>query len=294
LIEPTSHPSHLKKSGFPPSREGHALVKQRWVANTNASCIDPNLIPPLHTRCQRAAICASEFSNMSFPALTRRTLLQFLPLTSLMALGGCTAPRDIRARMSLQVATPEGSAVGASVWETRVSIDNVPLKGLGFPIHSKVRGEAVVVDLGQRGLLFMLMTNDPRRPRSIGGLLEVVLRFFPTQDVTYEYFDALKKRRPEYAMDFSSLPMLVRFADLNDPKTVERVDPANLEASFGPGVKLESAIIEITDAPVTTGIEKRLNWIGVFPEPSLFPSGDPLHPPFAKTIHHGDFRRGQQ
>ena len=58
-----------------------------------------------------------------------------------------------------------------------------------------------------------------------------------------------------------SLPMLVRFGDLNDPKSVERADPEHLDASFGPGVKLARATVQLTDEPVTMGIEKRLGWV---------------------------------
>ena len=58
------------------------------------------------------------------------------------------------------------------------------------------------------------------------------------------------------------LPLLVRFRDINDPRTVERVDANDLAASFGPGVYLKRATIEITRDPVTTGIEKRLAWLG--------------------------------
>jgi hypothetical protein len=69
------------------------------------------------------------------------------------------------------------------------------------------------------------------------------------------------------------LPLLVRFRDISDPKTVEKVDPANLAASFGAGVKLTRATIEtvpsgywpfnlfgIGGSPVTRGIEARLPW----------------------------------
>ncbi|MEN9924232.1 MAG: hypothetical protein RL268_358 [Pseudomonadota bacterium] len=54
------------------------------------------------------------------------------------------------------------------------------------------------------------------------------------------------------------LPMLVRFADLRDPKTVERVDPKDLAKSFGPGVQLTRITIAMTDEAVTVGIEERL------------------------------------
>ena len=68
--------------------------------------------------------------------------------------------------------------------------------------------------------------------------------------------------------------MLVRFRDTNDPMTVERVDPFDLGKSFGAGVKLERATLEIVHGgiwpfnhygimgePVTTGIYKRLLWL---------------------------------
>lgn len=60
------------------------------------------------------------------------------------------------------------------------------------------------------------------------------------------------------AKDISSYPMLVTFGDLDDPTSVERVDPDDLAASFGEGVALKRITVQITDDPVTTGIEGRL------------------------------------
>jgi hypothetical protein len=50
----------------------------------------------------------------------------------------------------------------------------------------------------------------------------------------------------------------VTFGDIKDPTSVARVDPDDLAASFGAGVKLKAITVEITDDAVTTGIEKRL------------------------------------
>ncbi|WP_066268991.1 hypothetical protein [Blastomonas sp. CCH3-A3] len=61
--------------------------------------------------------------------------------------------------------------------------------------------------------------------------------------------------------DMPARPMLVRFRDINDPTTVERVDPDALAASFGEGVKLRRVTVQLTDDPVTKGIEKRLKWL---------------------------------
>ena len=55
--------------------------------------------------------------------------------------------------------------------------------------------------------------------------------------------------------------MLVTFADRDDPTSVARVDPDDLAASFGEGVKLRRITVQLTDDPVTSGIEERLGWL---------------------------------
>jgi len=55
---------------------------------------------------------------------------------------------------------------------------------------------------------------------------------------------------------------MVTFDDITDPATVRRVDPADLAASFGPGVSLKAVTLEITRAPVTEGrVEAVLEWL---------------------------------
>ena len=92
-------------------------------------------------------------------------------------------------------------------------------------------------------------------------------------------------------------PLLVTFADPADPTSVQRVDPANLAASFGPGVTLKRITVEVTNDPVTTGIEKRLGWLGTqrgallnIPVSEYPPLGTPL--PFAASITEGAFSQG--
>ena len=55
--------------------------------------------------------------------------------------------------------------------------------------------------------------------------------------------------------------MLVTFGDLSDPTSVAEVDPDDLAATFGEGVRLKRITVQLTDDPVTTGIEKRLAWL---------------------------------
>jgi hypothetical protein len=58
-------------------------------------------------------------------------------------------------------------------------------------------------------------------------------------------------------------PLLVTFTDMQDPTSVTRVDPANLAASFGTGVRLKRIEVEVTDDDVTTGIGETLQTIGI-------------------------------
>jgi hypothetical protein len=48
-------------------------------------------------------------------------------------------------------------------------------------------------------------------------------------------------------------PMLVTFDDITRPETVRRVDPEDLAAMFGEGVRLKAVTLEITDEVVTEG-----------------------------------------
>jgi hypothetical protein len=55
-------------------------------------------------------------------------------------------------------------------------------------------------------------------------------------------------------------PMLVTFGDIDDPTSVQRVDPENLAATFGAGVRLKRITLTITDDPLTEKIEGVLGW----------------------------------
>ena len=47
--------------------------------------------------------------------------------------------------------------------------------------------------------------------------------------------------------------MLVTFDDISKPETVRRVNPADLAAVFGEGVRLKAVTLEITEEAVTEG-----------------------------------------
>ncbi len=96
------------------------------------------------------------------------------------------------------------------------------------------------------------------------------------------------------SLDFATrYPILVTFDDITKPETVRQVDPKNLAAVFGEGVRLKAVKLEITEEAVTEGrVEGVLGWLGPYPEPHLIPGdGRSSAAPFGMTVSHGDFIR---
>jgi hypothetical protein len=172
-------------------------------------------------------------------------------------------------------------------------------------------GGAFPVDLGARGTLFVLLVGDSKRqqpeshrddhhysPRNAGqAALVEYFKFYvsglPNGLGAKFKINAFANSRTSVDLAPNALPMLVRFRDVGDPKSVELVDPDHLDASFGPGVKILGAKAEITNEPITTGIETRLRWLkGSYGERFLFEEviGQPVDQiPPERLLTYGDF-----
>jgi hypothetical protein len=153
-------------------------------------------------------------------------------------------------KTTVTVMTPEGERGGSAVLQVSWK-DNPDLFPDAPHLHYDVRGEAAVVDLGNGKYLFALIKGAERRGLALFGGREELPRFtnslFPLVKATAESRGESREVPPEYR------PLLVTFADINDPASVDRVDPDDLAASFGPGYALSSITLAITDEPVTKG-----------------------------------------
>lgn len=229
-------------------------------------------------------------------------------------LSGCgTALPDYRYRLTVEVETPEELKTGSSVIEVSTSTTSsisIPSPGA---VRHRLSGEAVTIDLGQHGTLFALLRSDVDVDWATNLLFRLAPEVAAVRDENGRYdsdasfrarYEAMLQNRRLIVLpktfhhirvlrDMPARPMLVRFRDTSDPKTVERVDPDDLAASFGEGVKLRRVTVQLTDDPVTTGIKKRLGWLGEYPEPSLNPSHSPSDWSLPATLHHGDFLIGK-
>jgi hypothetical protein len=210
-------------------------------------------------------------------------------------------PKPIRYRLTLEVEDNGTVHTGSGVIESRW-YNQIFMKDLanGTPWTVQTRGEAVTVDLGSRGLLFALLTGVERKARGAVGSHKtyfapdpqqiMLMQFSPVGQgsMTTEILEDISHRRDVVNMPFADLPMLVRFRDINDPLTIEPVNPNDLAASFGPGVKLRSATIAITDEPVTVGIEEKLGWLKSS-KGGYLPHNDASSARFVGILHAGMF-----
>jgi hypothetical protein len=163
-----------------------------------------------------------------------------------------------RYKMTVEVETPEGLKTGSAVREVTVH-HGLKLTPEMLP-QVDLKGEAVVVDLGKRGVLFALLKGGVQG-EDYGS------------DILFYVFPRGSEKKGKKTLTVTQYPMLVTFTDPKDPKTVKEVlerspnggNPIqytikadHFEEFFGKGVKLKDITIEMTDEPVTRMVSRYL------------------------------------
>lgn len=125
-------------------------------------------------------------------------------------------------------------------------------------------GEAVVIELGPDtlfGLLvppeFMEGFNGLQPQRVLGQYTRPEERLPPGYELPL-----IPKLEGEFELQRADTPVLIRFRDLNDPRSAELVDMTRIQSIFGEGARLERATISVTTDRPTKGIlEGKLPWL---------------------------------
>lgn len=180
----------------------------------------------------------------------RRGLIGIFTMVVATMLASCwTSTALVRYRMTVE-GDHNGTAVYAMLAEK--------IRGLRLPEEkpggSIIKGEALVVETS-RGPIFLLLQTADGQENLKAGVMHALAPDVPMTEEPYSWAVVRKlsgsisfnKRKAE--LPRNAWPMMVRFRDLNDPKSVERVEPEAI------GVK--RILLETTGAEVTTGIEKR-------------------------------------
>ena len=140
-----------------------------------------------------------------------------------------------------------------------------------------LRGDALVLNLGARGVLIMTL-------RGIGKYRPELMAFLTFGHVPS--FDGDRRRElsvmsslhgtadvpPEHLWTFIAL------RDKNDPTSMKAVDIKDLSATFGQNVSFSDAKIEMTNDPVTDDIGRELPWLAqVRPGSTIGPKGEGIN-----------------
>jgi len=241
--------------------------------------------------------------------LARRAMLGLVGGGAALLFAGCglvTNYRPFRFRATVEVETPKGLRTGSSVIEVEAGEVGTTLGGGS----AEARGEAIAVDIAPGQTMFVLLDGDDPYDWALGVMFGVTPtsddQSIPGNDRFRARLEAVRANKKLNAVPrwfppslparepISGYPTMVRFRDISDPTTVEEVDPDNLAASFGSGIKLRRITVQLTDDPITTGIVKRLPWLpnqklGLVPHSINVPIADW---PFGARIHPMDFAKG--
>lgn len=168
-------------------------------------------------------------------------------------------------RLTISIDTPKGIKSGSSVWEVIRDQDDISI------IQNKTYGEAIAVDLGEKGILFGLIKGSGRR---VDWIQRLLTKTYPnargTIDEKNDYYNRAKKYETYVAPE--DYPMMVHFADINVPESIETVYQTavidgkrntvnRLEDVFGKGVKIKDVKLVITDDPVEWKLDRYLKWL---------------------------------
>jgi hypothetical protein len=192
-----------------------------------------------------------------------------------LGLSGCAEQWTWHQRLTVSVMTPNGLKAASSVQQGIIEKYGWWQQQWGYGGGTVLKGEAVVVEVGPGKYLFALLKGTPLA-------WDVFLGRKTPMEVAGQRLESLRENR-ELTRD--QFPLLVTFGDINDPKSVRLVDPANLAASFGPGYRLDVITMTITDEPVTEGkVEGVLGWL-VWPREQFIAAGNGENP---VKIYNGD------
>ncbi|SFJ27388.1 hypothetical protein SAMN05216304_10689 [Bosea sp. OK403] len=227
----------------------------------------------------------------------------FAALASLL-LSACSEDfGSYRFRVTIEVETPRGMRSGSSVYEVHYS-------RFGGSAHADLRGQAVVVEVGDGRELFALLAHGPT------GSNTDVFPWLPVSALTgatwgWASTEALQRAPlPEGKVDLSGplIPTIAFSTDASDPKSFQAVMPENLSAMLGSGYLFRRATLEIVPAgiwpfrnmplhrplwlvgePITLDIARKLPWLDL--RGGYLNGGFTCNPGLQTCLHDGNFRR---
>jgi len=170
-------------------------------------------------------------------------------------------------RLTVEVATPSGTRSASGVLAV------TPDRGYSNRGRSLTSGDAIFVDLGgPKNLVALLAHLD--KTIDLDAINYVALRAYGEAGGQRVSFNQMSRMTGIVPVTGALIPVLAAFADPSDPATMRSVASDNLEATLGPGYRLQRITAEVVPngfwpvdfggplgEPITRGIRTKLPWL---------------------------------
>src|ERR1700761_3743804 len=169
-------------------------------------------------------------------------------------------------RLTIEVETPDGVKSASNVLAV------FPDRGYSRGGRTRIGGDAVFVDLGRgKNLVALLAHLD--KSLDLDGMNYLALRAYGAARGARVSFNEMGKMSGQVAVTGALIPILLTFADPENPGSAKLVAPDDPEAAGGKGYRLQGITAEVVPngwwpiyfggprgEPVTRGITAKLPW----------------------------------
>jgi hypothetical protein len=197
--------------------------------------------------------------------MNRRLFIASAILPTIAGCGVLTPHHDVRFKLSVSAVVRGRPFVGSTIYKIRW-VDTALLAGFDAmrKWEASRYGDALVVDFKKDGLLFGLWEEFLGIPAGFRGISDEYLPLLPKPELSSslyksgEIFEQLKKSQKICTLRPEQRPVFIRFKNIHDIRSAERITADNFSDVYGPDSQLGNTTLEICDAPINRGIENRL------------------------------------
>jgi hypothetical protein len=154
-----------------------------------------------------------------------------------------------------------------------------PAIGDGGPFGPSVKGQAALVDIGDRGVVVATLINDESYGLAKDGALGalwIAPRAFG-KETNAEGIPKLPELRGKRDLALDNLPRFLWFSNPQDPTTARKLIVQDIPAIFGRSARFAGASVDITSDPIVIDIRGKFSWLK--PLEDKPPGNDIIHLP---------------
>ena len=165
-----------------------------------------------------------------------------------------------RYRLTVDIEVDGKLHSGSSVIE--VTWHGQPDIGPGGPYHPTIRGQAALVDLGDRGVVVATLIAEDwgwhNNNAGWGALWLVPRAFGDEKGGDHAMLPTLRGKRK---LAFDNLPRFLWFTNPQVPTSAKTLLVDDIPRLFGPSARFADAFVEITSDPLVIDIRQKLPWL---------------------------------